>query len=299
MTLEELLKKVRAIEILSRRLVKEKLQGDFRSAFRGTGMQFKEFRNYVYGDDVRHISWNVSARTADPVLKVFEEERDRVLMLVVDVSASLRKGPWAHAKAEKLAEVAATLALSAAESRDKFGLILFSDRVERIVPPGKGRTQLLRVIREILAFEPLGTKTSPAVALKRLLTLLKRRSIVVLLSDLEVLPEETLLKRVARNHAFAAIHVEHPHEWTPPKIPCFIEVETAESERPVTLDVSQQSFLDFLGQFGKRRRSTMNKHFRECGATLLHLSTDQDTLPLLRDFFRTAGRGQSPTDSKR
>lgn len=292
MTLEELLQKVRAIEISSQRLVKEKLQGDFRSAFRGTGMQFKEFRNYVYGDDVRHISWNVSARTADPVLKVFEEERDRVLMLVVDVSASLRKGPWAEKKAEKLAEVAATLALSAAEARDKFGLLLFTDKVERVVPPGKGRTHLLRVIREILAFQPEGKKTSPGVALKRLLTLLKKRSIVVLLSDLEVLPEESLLKRVSRLHSFATIHVEHPHEWAPPKLPCFFEVETAESERPVTLDVSSARFLNFLKEFGASRAASMEKHFRECGATLLHLRSDEDCLPVLREFFKS-GRAQA------
>lgn len=280
----EFLKKVRTIELEGRRLVKDQLTGPYLSAFRGSGMQFREFRQYVYGDDVRHISWNVSARTQEPVIKTFEEERERTLFLVVDVSASLRRGPWARAKAERIAEVAATLALSAAEAKDKLGILLYSDRVERVIPPAKGRTHLLRIIRDVLLFEPQGVGTQPDVALRQLDRVLKKQSIVILLSDLEVQPSERILRETRSAHDFLSIAVEHPAEFQLPAMG-FVEMRTAESGRPVTVDLDSAAFRDYLGKHGDTRREAARERFRRSGVELLVLGTEGDYVRPLQQFF--------------
>ena len=281
---DEFLKRVRAIEVAARKLVKQGMGGQYLSAFRGSGMQFREFRDYVYGDDVRHISWNVTARTERPVLKTFEEERERTLFLLVDVSASLRRGPWAVAKADRLAEVAAILALSAAEAQDKFGMLLFSDRVEKVIPPAKGKTHMLRMIRDVLAFEPSGTHTSPDIALRQLDHILKKQSIVFLLSDLEVLPSEEALRRVLRKHEFVSITVEHATEWSLPPFG-FLELQTAEAGRPVTVDTISDELRRYLLQHGQTRRQVIQDLFKRSGVDLLWLMTNQDFVPALQDFF--------------
>ena len=281
----EFLKKVRAIELASRRLVKQRLTGDYLSAFRGSGMQFREFRNYVYGDDVRHISWNVSARTQEPVLKTFEEERERTLFLVVDVSASLRRGPWARQKAERLAEVAATLALSAAEAKDKLGILLYSDGVEKVIPPAKGKTHLLRIIRDVLLFEPTGVRTNPNVALRKLDHVLKKESIVILLSDLEVFPDEKVLRETRSRHEFMVIGVEHQDEFDLPRLG-FVEMRTAEAGRPVTVDMDSDSFRKYLSRHGETRRDVATELYRRTGIDFLLLNTKEDFVSALQKFFR-------------
>lgn len=287
----EFLKKIRAIELAGRRLVKTQISGQYLSAFRGSGMQFREFRNYVYGDDVRHISWNVSARTQEPVLKTFEEERERTLFLLVDVSASLRRGPWARRKAERLAEVAATLALSAEDAKDKLGIMLYSDGVEKVIPPAKGRTHLLRIIRDVLAYEPKGVKTNPNVALRQLDTILKKQSIVFLLSDLEVFPEEKILRETTARHEFIAVGVEDPSEFELPKFSGFLEMRTAESARPVTVDLDSSSLRDYLVRHGETRREAARELYRRMGADFLMLRTDEDYVkPLSELFARRASR---------
>jgi hypothetical protein len=299
MTLEEILKKVRAIEIAQKKRAKNKLLGDYRSAFKGSGMQFKEFRNYVYGDDVRHISWNVSARTQDPILKTFEEERERTLFLIVDVSSSLRRGPWALEKSYKLAEVAATLCLTAFESRDKLGLILFSDKIEQVVPPKNGKGHLLRIIRDVLAFEPQGQKTAPDLALKTALGVLKKKSMVFFLSDLEIIPSENLLRRMASKHIFGVVQTEHPFEVKPQAFPGFIELETSEQKRPVTIDASHEKFLNFLSTFHQGRNKEITQYFKRCGIQFLHLTTEQDSVEVLSKFFKQNRGSNSPTTEVR
>lgn len=281
----EFLKKVRAIELASRKLVQQGVAGQYLSAFRGSGMQFREFRSYVYGDDVRHISWNVSARTEEPVLKTFEEERERSLFLIVDVSASLRRGPWAQAKAERLAEIAATFALSAADAGDKIGLLMFSDRVEKVIPPAKGRSHLLRIIRDILAFEPQSLRTNPDVALKQIDQVLKKHSIVVLLSDMEVLPSEKVLRRTNSLFEFFAIGVEDPQEWNLPAFG-FIEMQTAERGRPVTVDASSDSLRSYFKNYGETQKTVTFEAFRRSGVDLIWLNTREDYIPPLQDFLR-------------
>ena len=290
----EFLKKIRSIEIASRRLVKSGMAGQYLSAFRGSGMQFREFRNYVYGDDVRHISWNVSARTTEPVLKLFEEEREKTLFLVIDVSASLRRGPWAEKKAERLAEIAGCLAVSAHEVGDKLGVLLFSDRIEKVIPPAKGRTHLLRIIRDVLKFEPQGVKTNPDIALNQLDLFLKKQAVVFLLSDMEILPSEKIMRQTRSAHDFIAVSVEHPGEWKIPQVG-FIELQTAELKRPVTLDTTSGTVSQYMKAHAKTRADMIHEHFQRSAIDLLWTRTDEDFVPLLRNFFsaRSKRRGSA------
>jgi uncharacterized protein (DUF58 family) len=285
LTAEEFLKKVRAIELQSRRLIKQGLAGQYLSAFRGSGMQFREFRNYVYGDDVRHISWSVSARSNDPVLKTFEEERERTFMIIVDASASLRKGAWAQQKAERLAEAAATLALSASDANDKVGLIVFTDQVEKVIKPAQGQTHVLRVIRDVLGFEPKGKKTNPNPALRQIDKLLKKQSIVFYLSDMEVMPEETLIRRAAARHDFVAVAVDNPAEWSIPEVG-FLEVQTAESERPVTLDTMSPTLRRYMAGHGATRKAMVEQSYKRMGVDMIWLDTQEDFVSSLRSYFK-------------
>ncbi len=285
MTPEEFLKKVKAIDLSVRRMIKEGLAGQYQSAFRGSGMQFREFRSYVYGDDVRHISWTVSARSNNPVLKTFEEERERNFLLLVDASASLRKGAWAQQKAERLAEVAASLALSAAEADDKIGMIIFTDKVEKTVNPSKGKTHVLRVIRDVLGYEPQSHGTDPDKALKQIDKVLKKHSIVFLLTDMEVLPDERLLRRCASRHEFIAISVDHPQEYDIPELG-FLEIQTAEQNRPVTIDTNSGSLRRYIHAHGESRKLAINQYFKRVGVDLVNISTEGDFVPTLQKFFK-------------
>lgn len=248
-------------------------------------MQFREFRNYVYGDDVRHISWTVSARTDEPVLKTFEEERERNFLLLVDSSASLRKGAWAQQKAERLAEIAASLALSAAEADDKIGMIIYSDKVEKTVNPSKGKTHVLRVIRDVLGFNPEGSGTDPDVALKHVDKVIKKHAIIFFLSDMEVMPDERLLRRVAQKHELIAVDIEHPHEYEWPNVG-FLEIQTAEQERPVTLDTSSKALRRYIRAQGSARRESIKRYYQRLGIDLISISTDEEFVPQLKKFFQ-------------
>jgi len=292
-TPEEFLKRVKAIELSVRKLIQEGLAGQYLSAFRGSGMSFREFRKYVYGDDVRHISWSASAKTSDPVIKTFEEERERNFLLVVDTSASLRKGAWAQQKAERLAEVAASLALSAAEADDKIGLILFTDKVEKTINPSKGKTHVMRVIRDVLGYEPESKGTDPNSALKHIEKVVKKQSIVFFLTDMEVLPDERLLRRCAAKHEFIAVAVEHPQEWKVPNVG-FLEVQTAEAGRPVTLDTSSDSLRRYLETHGQTRRIAIQQNFKKIGVDLVWISTEDNFVTALQNFFKMrAMRGRA------
>jgi uncharacterized protein (DUF58 family) len=284
-TPEEFLKRVKAIDLSVRRLIQEGLAGQYLSAFRGSGMQFREFRNYVYGDDVRHISWSASAKTIDPVLKTFEEERERHFLLVVDTSASLRKGAWAQQKAVRLAEIAASLALSAAEANDKIGLILFTDKVEKTIHPSKGKTHVMRVIRDVLGYEPESEGTDPNAALRHIEKVLKKQSIVFFLTDMEVLPEERLLRRCAAKHEFIVVGVEHTQEWKVPNVG-FLEVQTAEAGRPVTLDTQSETLRRYLESHGQTRRLAIQQTFKKMGVDLVWINTEDNFATALQNFFK-------------
>lgn len=218
MDTKELLKKVRKIEIKTRRLSDHIFGGEYHSAFKGKGMTFSEVRQYQFGDDVRSIDWNVTARYNEPFVKVFEEERELTLMLIVDVSGSELFGTQNQFKNEVIVEIAATLAFSALQNNDKIGLILFSETVELFIPPKKGKSHVLRIIRELIEFTPKSRKTNIAEALKFLSSVMKKKAITFILSDFIDEGYERTLKIAARKHDVTGIRIYDKREESIPNI---------------------------------------------------------------------------------
>src|SRR5690349_893103 len=208
----EILKKIRTLEIKTRGLVEAAFAGNYHSVFKGRGMNFEDVREYQPGDEIRAIDWNVTARLGSPFVKKFTEERELMVMLIVDVSASGNFGSKTQSKRELAAEVACLLAFSAIRNNDKVGLLLFTDRVELFIPPKKGRSHTLRIIREILFFEPLGRGTEPALALDYLNNVVTRRSVVFLISDFQAPDFSRALAVTGRRHDFTALRVEDERE---------------------------------------------------------------------------------------
>ena len=207
METKEILKKVRKIEIKTRRLSDHIFSGEYHSSFKGRGMTFSEVREYQFGDDVRNIDWNVTARYNQPYIKVFEEERELTMMLVVDISGSQLFGTTSQFKKDTITEIAATLAFSAIQNNDKVGLILFSDSVELFIPPKKGKSHVLRIIRELIEFQPQSKKTNINEALKYLSNVMTKKAIVFVLSDFRDLSYEQTLKSVGKKHDVTGIRV--------------------------------------------------------------------------------------------
>lgn len=285
MTLEEFLKEIRSIEIRSHHIIKKNLIGTFQSRFKGSGLQFKEFRPYVYGDDVRHISWSTSARMNDPVLKTFEEERDKNYFLVVDVSASARKGPIGGSVAFRIAEIAATLALSTEDLGEKMGLLTFTQRVEKCLPPERGRNHVLRLLREILRSDGLAKGTDPSKALRELRGYLKKQSVIFYISDFEKLPEQSLIKEFSIKHEFMAFGVFHSRLQDFPAFP-FVEMEAAESGRPFTVATETAAF-HFKVKNEQKRMQEAARFFKNMGVPFLSLNENQDFLKPLENFLRS------------
>ncbi len=284
MTLEEFLKEIRSIEIRSHHIIKKNLIGQFQSRFKGSGLQFREFRQYVYGDDVRHISWTTSARTNDTVLKTFEEERDKNYFLVVDVSASARKGPIGGSVAFRIAEIAATLALSAEDLGEKMGLLTFTQKVEKCLPPERGRNHVLRMLREILRSSGLGRGTDPSKALKELRGYLKKQSVVFFISDFEKLPDQSLIKEYSIKHEFFAFGVFHSRLQNFPSFP-FVEMEASESGKPFTVATDTAAFHFKMKEEQKKIREA-EKFFKSMGIPFLHVNENQDFLKPLETFLK-------------
>ena len=218
MDTKELLKKVRKIEIKTRRLSDNIFGGEYHSTFKGRGMTFSEVRQYQYGDDVRSIDWNVTARYNEPFVKVFEEERELTLMLMIDISGSELFGTQGQFKREELTEIAATLSFSAMQNNDKVGMILFSDQVELFIPPKKGRSHVLRIIRELLEFKPQSQKTSISNALEFLSGVMKKKAIVFMMSDFMDSGYEKTLRIVAKKHDLTGIRIYDRYEENMPNI---------------------------------------------------------------------------------
>lgn len=231
MDTKELLKKVRKIEIKTRRLSDHVFGGEYHSTFKGRGMTFSEVRQYQYGDDVRNIDWNVTARYNEPYIKVFEEERELTMMLLVDVSGSEYFGTTGQFKNEVVTEIAATLAFSALQNNDKVGLTLFTDKIELFIPPKKGKSHVLRIIRELLEFKPSSHKTDLGQALKYLTNVMKKKTIVFVLSDFMTQDYSDVLKIVGRKHDVTGIRVYDPKEESIPNLGMvqMLDEETGES----------------------------------------------------------------------
>ena len=243
METKDLLKKVRKIEIKTRKLSSNIFGGEYHSAFKGRGMTFSEVRNYQFGDDVRTIDWNVTARYNEPFVKIFEEERELTLMLMVDVSNSALFGTNNALKKNIITEISATLAFSALQNNDKVGLILFSDQVELYIPPSKGKTHVLRIIRELIEFKPLSKKTDIKVALEFLTRILKKKSITFILSDFISSDYEKSLKIISKKHDLTGIKVYDKFEEAIPNLG-LVQMFDQETEEIKMIDTSSKSLRD-------------------------------------------------------
>ena len=289
----DILKKIQRLELKTRGLVAATFSGQYRSIFKGRGMNFEEVREYQPGDEVRSIDWNVTAKYSEvhgaAYVKKFTEERELTVMLVVDVSASGEFGSVHLSKRELAAEVACLFAFSAIRNNDKVGLILFSDHVELFIPPKKGRVHTLRLIREILYFEPKGRGTQPAEALDYLNQVLHRRSVVFLISDFQAPDFSRQLAVTSRRHDLIAIPIVDPREEELPDVG-LLTLEDAETGEQIEINTSDRATrLGYLKAVDQRTAERL-RDFRRKRIDAISLKTDQDYLPALRTFFRTRER---------
>ena len=281
----EILKQVRRVEISTKGLVNDVFSGEYHSVFKGRGMNFAEVREYQYGDDIRSIDWNVTARTGTPFVKVFDEERELTLMLVVDVSASGEFGSRSRMKGEVAVEICAVLAFSAITNNDKVGLIIFSDRIEKFVPPRKGRRHVLRVLRELLYFRPEGRGTDIAGALEYLARVVRRRAVVFVVSDFFDTGYQKALAVAGRRHDTIAIRMGDPRERELPAVG-YIELEDAETGERLTVNVSDPAFREAFDRDVTETRIALEREFRKTGIDVIEISTDRPYADRLMRFFR-------------
>jgi uncharacterized protein (DUF58 family) len=288
-TAREVLRRVRRIEIRTRRLVDHSLAGSYHSIFRGRGMEFSGVREYSPGDDVRTIDWNVSARMGHPFVKVFTEERELTVMLVVDASGSAMFGTARATKMQMSAEIAALLAFSAIRNNDHVGLVLFSDRVETFLPPRKGREHALRVLREVLAANPRGRGTRIAGALEYLRQVVPKRAVVFLISDFQDAGYEHILRVAAQKHDVVAIAVRDAREEQLPAVG-LIAVEDPESGERGTIDAGSSALRRAYAGLALRERERLRQTMRRAGIDLLELSTGEPYDAPIERFFRERAR---------
>lgn len=285
----EVIRRVRRLELRTRRLVDESLAGSYHSVFRGRGMEFAEVREYVPGDDVRTIDWNVSARMGHPFVKKFTEERELTVVLALDASGSERFGTGRSTKLDISAEIAALLAFSAIRNNDRVGLLLFTDRVERYLPPRKGREHALRVLREVVTIRPEGRGTRVAFALEYLRRVVTKRAVVFVISDFQDEAYERTLRVVARKHDVVAIAVHDPREGSLPPVG-LIAVEDPETGERGVIDAGNARVRAVWAAWAERARAELRATVRRTGVDLLELSTAESyELPMLR-FFRQRAR---------
>jgi uncharacterized protein (DUF58 family) len=285
---KELLKKVRKIEIKTRRLSNNIFGGEYHSAFKGRGMTFSEVRSYQFGDDVRTIDWNVTARYNEPFVKVFEEERELTLMLIVDVSSSALFGTDSALKKNILTEISATLAFSALQNNDKVGLILFSDQIELYIPPSKGKTHVLRIIRELIEFKPLSKKTDINSALEFLNRVMKKKSIAFLLSDFISSDYEKSLKIVSKKHDLTGIKVYDKLEEFIPNLG-LVQMFDQELGEIKLIDTSSSKIRKNYKNQMSLNFKKFNDVFTRNGAGSISCRTDESYIKKLLNYFKNRG----------
>ena len=285
----EILKKIRTLEIKTKGLVETAFAGDYHSVFKGRGMNFEDVREYQPGDEIRSIDWNVTARLGTAFVKKFTEERELTVMLIVDVSASGNFGSAAQSKRELAAEVACLLAFSAIRNSDKVGLILFTDRVELFIPPKKGRSHTLRLIREILFFQPEGRGTDPALALDYLNKIVTRRAVVFFISDFQAPDFSHALAVSGRRHDFIAIHVQDEREKVLPNIG-IITLEDAETGEQIEINTADRATRTRFGDLADEQAAELSRTLRRSNIDAIALRTSEDYLPALRSFFKQRER---------
>lgn len=285
METSELLKKVRKIEIKTKGLTKHIFSGEYHSAFKGRGMSFSEVRSYQYGDDVRNIDWNVTARTGDPFVKVFEEERELTVMLLVDLSRSAFFGTVEQMKNELLTEICAVIAFSAITNNDKVGVILFSDRIERFIPPKKGKQHILRIIRELLDIVPIGTGTDIGGALRYFNNVIKKRSICFVLSDFMTKGYEDALRIAKRRHDIIGIQMTDPREAELPNIG-LVRAMDSESGEIRWIDTASRKVRERYAQWYQDNYQHFRNSFLRSGADMISIMTTEPYVNALMQFFQ-------------
>ena len=288
METSELLKKVRKIEIKTKGLSNQIFSGEYHSAFKGRGMAFSEVREYQPGDPIRSIDWNVTARLNHPYVKVFEEEREITMMLMIDVSGSQNFGTKGMLKRDLITEVSAVLAFSAVQNNDKIGVILFSDKIEKYIPPKKGKTHILRIIRELINFEPESNGTDLNEALKFFNNVTKKRSIAFLISDMIGDSYEKALKIAARKHDFVALVASDIAERDIPKLG-MIPFKDSESGKTLWIDTSNVKVRENLRKNYLLQLATTEGLLRKSGVDYAHLRTNQGYVKPLMQLFKKRG----------
>ncbi|MCC7518638.1 MAG: DUF58 domain-containing protein [Verrucomicrobiae bacterium] len=286
----EILRKVRHVEIRTRRLVTDALAGQYHSVFKGRGMNFEEVREYQPGDEVRSIDWNVTARTGRPFVKKFTEERELTILLLVDVSGSNDFGSTTQSKRELAAELGSVLAFSAIRNNDKVGVILFSDRIELYIPPRKGRSHVLRSIRDILFHEPAGRGTSIRAALDFAIRVMNRRAVMFLISDFQDEGYETLLRLAARRHDLIGVHVQDRREQALPALG-LLTVEDPETGEQCLVETNHRDARLRFSELAEERLVALRHALRQAGVDSLELRTGESYIaPLIRFFRKRAQR---------
>jgi len=288
----ELLKSVRKIEIKTRGLSHQIFAGEYHSAYKGRGMAFSEVREYQYGDDVRNMDWNVTARLSTPYIKIYEEERELTVMLLVDVSGSRLFGTTEKLKKDLIAEVAAVLSFSASINNDKVGALFFSDSVEKFIPPKKGRSHLLRIIRELLEFKPKSSQTNIAEALRFLTNAMKKRCTAFLLSDLIDMDTEGKIRyedalRIAANkHDLAAIRLYDPRETQLPKVG-LMQLHDAETGKEMWIDTSRRKVREQYNNWWTSSNVNITQSLAKCRIDNVQISTAEDYVKPLIKLFKS------------
>ncbi len=285
METSELLKKVRKIEIKTKGLSANILSGQYHSAFKGRGMSFSEVRAYNYGDDVRNIDWNVTARAGVPYVKMFEEERELTMMLLVDMSRSAFFGTATQFKNELMTEISAALAFSAISNNDKVGMIFFTNTVEKFIPPKKGRSHILRIIRELLDFEPSGKGTNIGKGLEYLNNIIKKRSICFILSDFMSRDYTDALRIAARRHDIVGVHVVDPREEELPPVGLMRAVD-AETGAGIWIDTDDQMIRRRYSEWYKDNLNFFKTTFARSGADVMNVRTNEPYVNALMRFFQ-------------
>ena len=290
----EFLAKLRQIEIRTRKIINASFAGEYRSTFKGTGMEFIDVREYMRGDDIRSIDWKVTARMDHPYVKKFVEERELTVILCVDASGSGYFGTRSQFKLDQSAQVAATLAFSAVTNNDKVGLLFFTDRVERFVPPRKGKQHVMRLVRDILMFEPRHRGTNPAAALEYVMHLLKHRAIVFLVSDFlgpGFTPDALRIPLgiAARRHDVVAIPITDPAEAELPRVG-LMDVEDMETGEIVSVNTSSARLRQDYREYMQAAQARRDRMFRQLNIDSIALRTDEDFTPKLHKFFQVRAR---------
>lgn len=286
---KELLKQVREIEIRTKGLVNQVFSGEYHSVFKGRGMEFSEVREYQFGDDIRNIDWNVTARFGHPYVKIFEEERELTVIMMVDLSGSLMFGSSGKTKQRIAAEVSAILSFSALKNNDKVGLLLFTDKIEKFVPPRKGRKHVLRIVRELLSFKPEGNRTNLKSALEYLNRAVKKRAIVFLLSDFIDEGYERILRVVSRKHDLIGIVLEDRREKQIPALG-LLKVIDPETEQEIWLDTSSRIFKQNFAAKTKELLDRRKYLFRSNKIDSVNIQTGENYIKPLVQFFKLRER---------